>query len=975
MKTNVLFVALAVGCAACADSFPVPAGALIACNTNDDCPTGSQCDTAIPSQLGRGRCVTEIVAPPAFTLSADPPLGPRRQPFTFAANGATNETFRWELLIGQSTTPVVAAETGPVFRTTFESLGRTEFCDAVECRDAIPVRVRAIATNAIGKSTSDVVTVVLLNHAPVADFGDDLFISEQGVPEVELDICGGLTPDAGCTSYDPDGDRLSFSGFRQVSGPDAGVSMTDGRLVVRPPPGAVRPLVFEGTIDDGIRSSTGRVQVHRGSFGWTFVGRLDQTYRVHADFRATPRFIDASDALEPFYGPDAIVSDGMGGWWFADANPDQFAGRETRTSLVHVDAQLREVAGERTTISNLGGVDAVRGFVPPTATQSGCIGFAPSDWRRDAGLPDPVPGFARVPRGQPLGPVLSFRAPDGGLESPISVVSAGPSGNCWTIRLASGATGFSGQGGFVAQLTPGDTIVGQVDVAGRPTAAVSEPDGTLWLLERFLIPLPDGGSPPQSLNPYRSELRRYAPSGAVTRVDVGNRYLTQLALRRGGGVWSTDLHASRLVRILADGTVSEVDGLTLGTSNTANGSLAVDPATGTLWAVNSLGPYLMQLEEVSDGGVRALSVTGAEALPPGLNPQPWEGRLAVDPVTGSVSTFVGQVSSAYAFWVTVPPHARRTDRVPGLLPPNAIIRGDPTSGALWVSGPGSLRRIDGKGRTLVGVPNLFGESFAQTSAPFVVDRRGQAWITTWDGGPFAVLRAIDRHGDNSRNVALPFVPGQVALASDFNANTGVLREVLCATGRSGEGTVRVDLASGVVTPLLGGPLRADGGTEDPFLCAPTPSGQVWVFATERQPRGDPTAHVVWKYAAGVTTPMSTLLVEPQSPGATVQIMGAVADETRDALYYGTWRFPSYDAELRRLSSNGATSDVRVLQGMGRLGIPLNVFLRPVCPQPTPACAELWASNRLSEVHRFGLAGDDIETFLFGREEGPLDLVP
>jgi len=218
-----------------------------------------------------------------------------------------------------------------------------------------------------------------------------------------------------------------------------------------------------------------------------------------------------------------------------------------------------------------------------------------------------------------------------------------------------------------------------------------------------------------------------------------------------------------------------------------------------------------------------------------------------------------------------------------------------------------------------------------------------------------------------RALALPFAPTNLALARGYDEQTGALREVLCATHPKA-GALRVELGSGAVT-VLQRPTRSDGGVDDTTTCAPTSSGQVWVFANE------PTEHSVWKYGPGSGSLLGRWVIEPQM----VQIMGVVADELRDRVYYGTWHFPTYDAELRQLDASGVRTDVRVLQGNVsgevRVGIPLNLFLRPVCPGPEAACTELWASNRLSEVHRYGLTGDDIEAFVFGRQEGPLDLVP
>lgn len=49
--------------------------------------------------------------------------------------------------------------------------------------------------------------------------------------------------------------------------------------------------------------------------------------------------------------------------------------------------------------------------------------------------------------------------------------------------------------------------------------------------------------------------------------------------------------------------------------------------------------------------------------------------------------------------------------------------------------------------------------------------------------------------------------------------------------------------------------------------------------------------------------------------------------------------------------------------------------RRVCPGPVRSCVELWVPNRLLEVHRYDAQGNDIESFVFDRNEPQLDLVP
>lgn len=196
------------------------------------------------------------------------------------------------------------------------------------------------ATNAANKRAERQVSVVIANAAPIADFGEDLFVSEDGVEEVELDLCGGVRIDGGCTTRDPDGDELEFYGF-QFTG-DGGPTLPDagpGRVRFTPPANWQRPLVFSGVVSDGIESSVGTVRVFRGGHAWVNAGFLDQSWRIHPDFRATTRWSQPTGST--LFHSEAIVADGVGGWWFGDSlDNGSFTGPSV---VIHLDANLNEL--------------------------------------------------------------------------------------------------------------------------------------------------------------------------------------------------------------------------------------------------------------------------------------------------------------------------------------------------------------------------------------------------------------------------------------------------------------------------------------------------------------------------------------------------------------------------------------------------------------------------------------------------------
>lgn len=952
----------AVALAACnLGNLPLPMGHQLKCRANSDCPSGLVCDP----DIAEGRCVAEIAPNPTVKLETDTLVGTRNDTFEFTAEATNAATIEWEYLAGASDTPVRLADTTNVVQHRFTELGTREFCDP-DCEDAVAVRLKVTVRSAEGKVVSAETTLVVINDAPIADFGDDLFISEQGIASVTLDWCGGGNPDAGCTSSDPDGDQIQFLGFRQVDGPSVGALGDGGVVTFAPPQGAHRPLVFEGVVSDGISRTVGRITVNRGSHGWVAIGTIDSTFRVHPDFRAVQKWVSgASDGgSERFYGPTLIEPDGVGGWWIADSFTTP-----ARSLVAHLDSTLRENVSDRFDVPDFGRsggglLSPLRSFVPPSAGRSGCLAFRRDEF--DGGGPES--GFARFSPGQALTVAHFSLKADGGFHQPVAVLPVGSTGNCWALRLDE-SEDFNATGGAVAQLTESGQWIGEQPLGGYPGPSAVEADGTLWVAERYPVPLPGGGFAQPIEDLYRTVLTKRSPQAgaAAQSFDLGMAHLVAIAASPDGGLWALESHANALVRIAPDGTLFETDAIVGGGSVFGGPAISVDPVSGDVWAIDPEAQALRRFKPEPDGGIRLMVRLDGDDLPEGQNKKSFSGQgdLAIDPVSGNVATFVGGDNVSYARFLLIPPHGKRIERIFDVQNTlNSQLRGDPTSGTHWVSDAYRVRRIDARSRVLVEVPNTF-MGRINRSPPMVVDRRGRAWVVNLEGMP--ALRSILPDGSDGARVPLPFVPQTGFIVGNQSGTT--LNEHGCFFTQNGVVRVNFALSPPTVTPLT--------VTEDVVNCAVNSSGDVWVFTTNNAMLGDITARL---FRRNETMSNVSVVAETQLPNSPTGIMGAVAEEDGDTLYFGTWHFDTYFADLVRIrASDSSRAVLSVLQGnvlgVNVLGIPISLGSRRVCSAPVPACTELWVSNRVSELRRYDATGEELERFTLGTNEGPLDLVP
>lgn len=951
MRVPVL-AALTFTLLSCTQSFPLPAGAQLSCSKDEECPDMLLCD---PELL---LCVSTIIQPPSFTLKVEPSEGNRSTLFTFTSEAVNAGAlrYRWELLRdGTDQATVLVADGGPTLTQRF-ALTKDDFCTpSGACVASVARTVRLTVTNEGGKKAERQVPVVVRNVAPIADFGEDLFVSELGVPEVELDLCGGVRVDGGCTSHDPDGEDIAFSGFELVGG--ASVMLRDAgphRVRFTPPANWQRPLVFRGVVTDGIESATGSIRVYRGAHAWVTSGLFDQTYRLHPDLRTDTAWRRAGGGVT-FYSPEAIVSDGQGGWWFGDS--DDSTPNTGPTYVVHLDRGLNEL--ERWEIPNSSDdfVEAVPSLVPPRGSVPGCMALR----HFTGGAIDSQSGFVRFTAG-PSQTTLTYSLPlmsDGGVRSPLGVLPVGTTGDCWAIGQGpNGQPTFQSTGGQLGKVHADGTWTPIAMLAGFPGAWAAEADGTLWIAERFPIPAPDGGFYPPFVGSYRTELRRFTPSGTSSTVDVTGRFFTQLAAHPAGGLWALDVPSHSLVRVWPDGTTTQAATIPLG-----NGSvfqppgLAVDAQGTAVWVTNLLADQLDRFDEAPDGGLTLSSTLTTADLPPGVNRKGFTGRIAVDPATGTATTFVGAVSNIYARWVTVPPHARRLENSASKTVEAKRLVGDPTTGHEWAIDKNALRRFDIKGRLLLEVPNQW--IVSQVQPPLIVDRRGRAWVATIEGG--SALRVIDTNGAEVQRIALPFTPTFMALGSSMQGEAP--REFACGVGPNGE-LMRLDLSS--PTPQV----LTVPQSNLVHLCAPTSTGRMWVLTNQ----GGPT-HRAFLFEPGATSPGAPVVLRDDVSPELVYVMTAAIDESTGDLFFTTWDQTSYFSELFRVDLAGNRTLVRMLQGGGNLGIAVGLGLRRVCPAPASGCLELWVANRLSEVHRYDLAGNDLESFVFDRVEPVMSLVP
>jgi hypothetical protein len=528
----------------------------------------------------------------------------------------------------------------------------------------------------------------------------------------------------------------------------------------------------------------------------------------------------------------------------------------------------------------------------------------------------------------------------------------------------SGAQGFNVVGGELGMLHPDGTWTPVTAVAGLPNATAVEPDGTLWVTERFPVPFADGGFGPVVLDRFRTELRRYTPAGVATTVDTGGRFLTQLAARPGGGVWALDAQARTLVRVSSDGTLLEAPTPTVGSGKVfAVTGLAVDAVEGAVWAIDNLGEQLYRFSELADGGLHVDGVATPDDLPDGTNKRGFGGRIAVDPVSGDAVTFVGQLANTYARWVVVPSHLKRLERSGWFQVEQGQLGADPTSGHLWLGNSGVLRRVDVRGQVLVEVPH---QASGFGGAPVVVDRLGRAWSPTPEGMP--ALRVIDTDGREVFRVPLPFEATALTLGSTMV--NGVPSEVACAANTQGE-IGRITLATRAVERLT----LAGGSSEVPFRCAPLSDGRAWVIANDPLTNSDRG----FLFDVGASTnPRGPVILLPDA-GYSNQVVAA-ADQVTGDLYFATWDQASYDSALLRASSDGGVQMLRVLQGFvpgegNRVGVALGVAPRRLCTQWVPECVELWVNNRAGEVRRIDGQGGEAESLPLGRGEAFLNLAP
>lgn len=938
------FAALGLGLCGCVDDFPLPPGAQVSCATSADCPGGRVCDPQL------ARCVDSIVPPPTAVLAVSEREGTRQTTFVFDASGSTDLSggalrFAWDA-DGAGFT----ADTGDVPSFSAKLSPRAEeFCPALRtpdsgivCGTSVVVRtVRVRVTNAAGRSAETQLSVVVKNTAPVADFGEDLFVSEDGVPEVELDMCGGVVSGP-CTSADPDGDALTLGSFRQVAGPAVTLrALTPGRARFAPPAtGWDRPLVFEGDVSDGLSTSTARVRVFRAAHAWVGIGKLDQTFRLHADFRALQRWLVAPDKELRFWSPEGLAVDETG-YWFADS--EQAAG----TYLVHLDRAFVEKERWATT-GNHDVVESVPSLVPPRDNAPGCAVLRAVD----AGTGDfeslafvRFDASSRTLDGARHVPVY----PQGSGYGPLAVQPA-PGGDCWTV---SGPVSGQGSvppanrvGGEIGRLSTNATWTLHANVAGFPAATAVQPDGTLWVAERFPIPLADGGlAQPVQLR-YRTVLTRFGPQGAPRSFDYDGGYLLSLAARADGGVWAADARAQALVRVSDEGAFEEVP-----TTPLVGTSLAYDAVEGALWVVDSLGSRLYRFVEQPDGTLRQDGMVRPDDLPADRNRKGFGNRVVVDPRSGAAVSFVGSAPAEYARWMVVPSHLKRVVRQRWLDLEAGPVRGDPTSGHLWSSGREVVRRIDAAGRVQLEAANEWSSNGAP---PFAVDRLGRAWLGSTRGG--GALNAVLPDGGVGPVIGLPFEPVFVEVAGD----------VACAVGRQ-PGAARVNLSTGTMEPL-------STGGDVPYQCAPLATGRVWVLANQY---GSASPHRALRFEPGAMAPALVLDVEPAvMAGAGIQVTGSGADPGTGSLHFTTWRFPDYFSYLRGLTADGQDAGVIDLQVPGRLGIGLDVAPRRVCATQAPACLELWVNDRLGRVTVFDGAGHEREVWDFALGEiGRFSLVP
>lgn len=257
---------------------------------------------------------------PDFLVQANPISGGRSTEFHFTAVISSDAgcSIAWELDDPRydAGDPDDFDTDGDETLDTFLTLTTGMFDPASQGAVAIPRRVRAQARCAQGIAEAGV-DVVLVNTAPIADAGEDLFVSEQADAYVVLDACGGGSL---CTSTDAEGDSLQYE-WSSITDPSldpveldpagrrAAFTMTDDMR---------RPIIFKVVASDGLAESAAFVTVNRATQIWLGTFAPQGLYRIFPGFQVLRTYEDGGAAF--FGAPKTIELDSSGELWIGNGS-------------------------------------------------------------------------------------------------------------------------------------------------------------------------------------------------------------------------------------------------------------------------------------------------------------------------------------------------------------------------------------------------------------------------------------------------------------------------------------------------------------------------------------------------------------------------------------------------------------------------------------------------------------------------------
>ncbi len=750
-------------------------------------------------------------------------------------------------------------------------------------------RVRVRVSSDDGASSVAEATIVVRNERPIVDPGEDLFLSTTRSEAVVLDARGGGSDP---TSVDPDGDPLFFTWTQLTGDPvvlDTSMDPVHKQRVGFVPPLAKRSLTFRVDGSDGMSQETGFLRVHRAKQVWIASRAPTRVYRVFPDFRSKTSLEDLSAPATPveFTAIGVVAVTPGGNVWTAE--------RAVNDTLVRrLDPELRQIA-----------TFVIAGWALPTWSDAEGEDLCLVVQRGTVPVGDRA--FVRVgPAGLVAAPVA---APDA-----IQTHATG-TGDCWAVS-ASKIDRFDA----AANLT---TIVSGFDRLSRSTVAE---DGQLWA--SVVDPLG-----------FVDRILRVSTTGVPEDVYLypvpppGTQYLslTDLAPRRGGGVWVHDSNRS-LMTLSPSGILASTDAPRMRLDpSLPRRQFVSDLSDGTLWLADSQSGDLIHLFDAGDT-IRELGRTAIESLAP-------SAPLFLTPYVTADGSVIATATGNGESWIfRIPTHLNSSERVDASLVSTFLmsLSVDRGRGAAWIADGATfeqrLLRVSHTGRVLVKRTDSTSRVIAQAD--------GSAWALVFDAGTSATrVEQVSSTGGLLTTVPVSGL-GQF-LAIDASGEDG------CAIASADPNLFPFDTTTFGVRYSSASPqpevLQTQAaGPEGISSCwIDRVDGATWfVTASQTCFMNSPGTSTLRRFAPGSTTPSLTL-TSAQGVAFACNFAGDDAG--------GVWMAQA--GTMSRIGAAGPTGET--VTGVGTV-VP--------CGNGDPACREVWSRANVFEVVRADSAGKVLDRF-------------